>query len=61
MGRVTSNGALEGRQRDGCRHKANDRRRDNLRRPQASALLWDHQRIDGLNHAIASGNRLFRR
>jgi hypothetical protein len=41
--------------------QANGRRREILRRPQASALLWDHQRIDGLNHAIVSGDALFRR
>jgi hypothetical protein len=54
MRRATSN-AL-----NGCRHKANDRRREILRRPQASALLWDHQRIDGPDHAFVSGNPLFR-
>jgi hypothetical protein len=56
MRRATIDGAL-----NGCRHKANDRRSEILRRPQASALLWDHQRIDGPDHAIVSGNPLFRR
>jgi hypothetical protein len=46
---------------NGCRHKANDRRSEILRRPQTSALLWDHQRIDGSDHAIVSGNPLSRR
>jgi hypothetical protein len=43
------------------KQKQSDRRKRYLRRSQASALLWDHQRIDGFNDAIVRVGPLFRR